>query len=95
MHGPDGTDYSNSTMYGDVTRLKRLVILHDESKEFGIAAWRAEVTFDEIGGKTRITMAGIFASVEEKTQHAEDFHAVEGAEESMNSHRTDFLKSTT
>jgi uncharacterized protein YndB with AHSA1/START domain len=94
MHGPDGTDYPNSSTYGEVTRLKKLEILHAESKEFGIAAWRAEVTFEEIDGKTSVTMAGIFLSVEDKTKHVEEFHAIEGAEETM-TRMTEFLKSTT
>src|SRR5689334_21396963 len=94
MHGPDSTDYPNSSPYGEVNRFEKLVILHFESKEFGIAAWRAEVTFKELDGKTKVTMAGIFASVEEKTKHAEEFHAVEGAEESI-TRMTEFLQSAT
>ena len=92
MHGPDGTLYPNSSTYGEVTRLKKLVILHAESKEFGIAAWRAEVTFEAMEGQTRVRMAGIFASVEAKTKHVEEFHAVEGAEESL-TRLTEFLTS--
>ena len=94
MHGPDGHEYPNFSTYGEVTKPAKLVILHAENKEFGIAAWRAEVTFEEIDGRTRITMTGVFSSAKEKAKHVEEFHAVEGAEESM-TRMAEFLNSET
>jgi uncharacterized protein YndB with AHSA1/START domain len=55
MHGPDGTDYINKTIYHEVETHKKLVYDHggnDERKPL----FRVTVLFSETGGKTRMDM---------------------------------------
>jgi uncharacterized protein YndB with AHSA1/START domain len=55
MHGPDGTDYPNKTLYHEVEKYCRLVYDHggnDEQKPL----FRVTVTFQEKKGKTKMDM---------------------------------------
>ncbi len=55
MHGPDGTDYENTTKYFEVKECKKLVYDHgghDERKPL----FRVTVLFSEIRGKTKMEM---------------------------------------
>jgi len=73
MHGPDGTDYPNEIVYLEVVRPERIVYTHGPAPIFDVT-----VTFEEEGGKTKMTMRSIFASAEVRDQVAEEFGAVEG-----------------
>lgn len=65
MHGPDGTDYVNSTVYHEVEKYKKLVYDHggnpDENRP---PLFRVTVTFAEEKGKTRMDMTMALATVE-------------------------------
>ncbi len=51
MHGPDGTDYPNHSVFDEVVRPERIVFRHlDEMHEFQMT-----IFFTEQDGKTRIT----------------------------------------
>jgi uncharacterized protein YndB with AHSA1/START domain len=55
MHGPDGVDYPNKTLYHEVEHCSRLVYDHgvgDDRPPF----FRVTVLFSEAGGRTRIDM---------------------------------------
>jgi uncharacterized protein YndB with AHSA1/START domain len=64
MHGPDGTDYPNKTLYHEVEKHKKLVYDHggyDEREPL----FRVTVLFSEIaGGKTHMDMTMTFPSPE-------------------------------
>ncbi len=55
MHGPDGTDYPNRTVYHEVEPHRRLVYDHGAS-EGRPPLFRVTVTFTEVRGKTRMDM---------------------------------------
>jgi uncharacterized protein YndB with AHSA1/START domain len=55
MHGPDGTDYPNTTHYLDVEPLVRLVYDHGASDERP-PLFRVTVLFAQTDGKTRMDM---------------------------------------
>lgn len=55
MHGPDGTDYPNSTVYLEVEPLARLVYDHGGSADRP-PLFRVTVLFAEEDGKTRMDM---------------------------------------
>lgn len=64
MHGPDGTDYPNTTKYHEVETGKRLVYDHGGHEERP-PLFRVTVTFGEIaGGKTRMEMTMTLATPE-------------------------------
>lgn len=60
MHGPDGTDYPNHTLYFEVEKYKRLVYDHGGSE--GVPPlFRVTATFEEIeAGKTKMSMTMLF-----------------------------------
>lgn len=59
MHGPDGTDYKNESVFREIEQPARIVFDHVSSPRFRVVA-----TFDAEGGKTRVTFRMIFESVE-------------------------------
>ncbi|MBX9653485.1 SRPBCC domain-containing protein [bacterium] len=55
MHGPDGTDYPNSTYYHEVELHKKLVYDHGANDDRP-PLFRVTVLFSEVGGKTKMEM---------------------------------------
>ncbi|HZI56836.1 MAG TPA: SRPBCC domain-containing protein, partial [Verrucomicrobiae bacterium] len=61
MHGPDGTDYPNASIFQEVIKPERIVYSHGGGKEGGpgagfIATW----TFEAQGNKTLLTGRMVF-----------------------------------
>lgn len=63
MHGPDGTDYPNTTQYFEVERYARLVYDHGGSDDRP-PLFRVTVTFADLDGKTKMDMTMKCASAE-------------------------------
>lgn len=85
MHGPDGRDYPNRIVFGEIVEPERLVYAHDDDEE-GVEqiSFNTTVTFDEAGaGKTKLTMRSVFSSKEDKDRVVEEFGAVEGGLETV------------
>lgn len=83
MHGPDGTDYPNIITFKEVKAPELLSYKHaDEAVEDPIA-FEVRVIFEEENGKTKLTMNHIFASEETLRKVVEEFHAVEGARQTL------------
>jgi uncharacterized protein YndB with AHSA1/START domain len=59
MHGPDGTDYKNESIFVEVAQPERIVFDHLTAPHFRVVA-----TFGEIDGKTRLVFRMIFGSAE-------------------------------
>lgn len=55
MHGPDGVDYPNKTIYYEVEKYSRLVYDHGGSDDRP-PLFRVTVTFAEVKGKTKMDM---------------------------------------
>jgi len=83
MHGPDGRDYQNRIVYEEVARPKRLVYAHGGAEDVEPVNFRVTVTFDEDGGKTRLTMRMVFPSAEERERVAREYGAVEGGRQTL------------
>jgi len=64
MHGPDGTDYDNHNVFGEIVPLERIVINHLFSPEFQVTA-----TFEDLDGRTRVEFRQTF-------KHEAEFEAV-------------------
>ncbi|HEX2204945.1 MAG TPA: SRPBCC family protein [Longimicrobium sp.] len=76
MHGPDGTDYPNRIEYREITPPERLFYLHDSDVDDDPARMEVTVTFEDLGGRTRLTMRTLFPTAEQRAATAR-FGAVE------------------
>lgn len=63
MHGPDGTNYPNKTIYYEVEKNSKLVYDHGGNDEQP-PLFRVTVLFNEINGKTKMDMTMSFSSPE-------------------------------
>lgn len=63
MHGPDGTDYVNKTLYHEVEPYAKLVYDHGGNDERA-PLFRVTATFRDVGGKTQLDMTMRMATAE-------------------------------
>src|SRR5580700_11269312 len=77
MHGPDGVDYQNKITYLEVVKPERLVYDH------GGAEAQVTVTFEDLAGKTRLTMRMVFQSAEERDRVVKKSNAIEGGNQTL------------
>lgn len=78
MHGPDGVDYKNNSIFEEIVRPERLVYTHVSGPKF-----QATATFDEHGGKTTVTTRMLFDTAAERDRTVKVFGAVEGARQTL------------
>lgn len=85
MHGPDGTDYPNKSIFKEVVKPERIVFSHGGGKKGGpgvrfVATW----TFDLVApGKTKVTIRMVFPSEALREFVAKEFGAVEGGNQTL------------
>jgi uncharacterized protein YndB with AHSA1/START domain len=86
MHGPDGTDYPNYSVFKEVVKPERLVFSHGGSKKGGpavnsVATW----TFDaqDGGKKTKVTIRMTFPSAAERDLIVKEYGAIEGGKQTL------------
>jgi uncharacterized protein YndB with AHSA1/START domain len=60
MHGPNGVDYQNKSVFVEVVKPERIVFSHVSGPRFQVTA-----TFEDLGGKTKVTFRMLFESVAE------------------------------
>ncbi len=77
MHGPDGTDYKNKSVFVEVKDPERLVYDHQAPR------FRSTVTFEDLDGRTRVTMTLAFETAAELKQVIKAFAADEGAKQTL------------
>jgi uncharacterized protein YndB with AHSA1/START domain len=65
MHGPDGTDYPNRSVFLDIREPARIVIQHESPPEF-----RMTITLADEAGKTRLEWRMLFDSAALRDQIA-------------------------
>ena len=78
MHGPDGTDYKNKSIFKEVIPFKKIVYEHVSSPRF-----IATVEFEEQGEQTLIAWHMIFESAEQFIQVVKTFKADEGLKQNI------------
>ena len=78
MHGPDGTDYPNEVRYLEVVEPERLVYEHGPVPKFHVT-----VTFEDVDGKTKLTMRSLFESAEIRKKVVEEYNAIEGMHQTL------------
>jgi uncharacterized protein YndB with AHSA1/START domain len=60
MHGPDGANFPNESVFVEVVPPERVVLKHISGPQFEMT-----ITFDELGGKTRVGWRQVFDTVAE------------------------------
>lgn len=84
MHGPDGTDYPNKSVFVEVAVPERIVYSHSGGKKGGPAAqFQATWSFETQGGKTKLTMRLLFPSAAERDRVVKEFGAIEGGKQTL------------
>jgi uncharacterized protein YndB with AHSA1/START domain len=84
MHGPDGTDYPNKSLFIEIVKPQRIKYSHAGGKQGG-PGMSSDVmwTFEAQGSKTLLTGRIAFPSPEMRDFVAKEFGAVEGGKQTM------------
>ena len=78
MHGPDGTDFKNKSIFREVVPHKKIVYEHVSSPRF-----TATIDFEEQGKQTFIKWNMLFETAEEFIQTVKTFKADEGLKQNL------------
>jgi PhnB protein len=77
MHGPDGTDYKNKSIYKEIIKPERIVFEHVSPK------FIATITFEEKNGKTLLMWNMLFETKEQFERVVKTFKADEGIKQNI------------
>ncbi len=77
MHGPDGRDYQNRIEFEEVVRPERIVYRHS-GEDAEPVQFHTTVTFEDLGGKTRLTLHARFPSPEARERVIREYSADKG-----------------
>lgn len=77
MHGPDGTDYKNKSIFIEIIKHKKIVYQHISPK------FLATIDFESQGKKTQITWQMLFDTKEELIRTVKTFKADEGLKQNF------------
>jgi uncharacterized protein YndB with AHSA1/START domain len=84
MHGPDGTDYPNTSRFTEVTKPERIVYSHGGGRKGGRGAtFLATWTFEALGRRTRVTIRMVFSSAAERDFVVKEYGAIEGGQQTL------------
>ncbi|HEY2156631.1 MAG TPA: SRPBCC domain-containing protein [Isosphaeraceae bacterium] len=78
MHGPDGVDYPNRIKYTEVVEPERLAYEHGGDVDGEPVNFEVTATFEDVGGKTKLTLRSLFPSAEALAFVVEKHGAAEG-----------------
>jgi PhnB protein len=78
MHGPDGRDYQNRITFDEIVRPERIAYHHGGGDDVEPVQFRTLVSFEDIGGKTRLTMRATFPSAKERDRVIREYGADKG-----------------
>lgn len=81
MHGPDGRDYQNRITFDEIVRPERISYRHGDGVE--PVLFQNTITFEDLGGRTRLTMHAVFPSAAERDRVIRDHHADEGGRQTL------------
>lgn len=82
MRGPDGTEHPNTVRFDEVVPGERLVYTHGERSDPD-PRFTGVVTFDEMGGRTVLSMRLVFDSVTDRDVVVEKHHAVDRGNQTL------------
>ncbi len=78
MHGPDGTDYENRSIFGEVIPFKKIVYEHVSAPKF-----ITTIQFEDQGDQTLLSWYMLFESAEQFIQVVKTFKADEGLKQNI------------
>lgn len=85
LHGPDGMDYPNKSVFTEVVKPERIVYTHGGGKKGGPGVhFESTWTFEALGThKTRVTIRHVFDSAEDRNLAATEYKAEEGGGQTL------------
>jgi uncharacterized protein YndB with AHSA1/START domain len=84
MHGPDGTNYPNESVFIEVLHPKRIVYTNEGGKKGATPIKFTSVwIFSDDGDKTGVTIRMLFDSAEKRDQVANEYRAAEGGQQTL------------
>jgi uncharacterized protein YndB with AHSA1/START domain len=84
MHGPDGVDYPNKSIFREVVQPERLVFKHGGARVGGKGAnFTATWTFEELGDDTLLTIRMVFPSAADRNHVVAEYGAIEGGRQTL------------
>jgi uncharacterized protein YndB with AHSA1/START domain len=84
MHGPDGTDYPNESIFTEVVPYERLVYRLTGGRKNGPVDQIEKITtFEEEVDGTLVTMRMVFVSAEARDQNVRDYGSIEGGKQTL------------
>lgn len=78
MHGPDGKDYKNKSVFKKIVKYKKIVYEHISGPKF-----TATIEFEKKGAQTHLKWHMLFATKEEFIQTVKTFRADEGLKQNI------------
>lgn len=87
MHGPDGANYPNKSIFKEIVPLERITYSHGGGREDGGAPganFTATWTFETVGPRqTRLTGRMVFPSAEARDLVVKEYGAIEGGRQTL------------
>jgi uncharacterized protein YndB with AHSA1/START domain len=84
MHGPDGTDYPNKSVFTEIVKPERIKYSHGGSKKGGPAAqFEATWTFEMVGKQTRVTLHQLYPTTADRDMIVKTYGAIEGGKQTL------------
>jgi uncharacterized protein YndB with AHSA1/START domain len=90
MHGPDGRDYENLITFDEIVKPERIAYHHGGGDDVEPVQFRTTVTFEDISGKTRLTLHAVFPSAAARERVIKQYGADKGAVQTL-SRLADYL----
>ena len=85
MHGPDGANYPNKSIFKEVVKPEKLVYSHAGGKEGARGVhFTSTWTFEEVGPKkTRVSIRMIFTKTDDRDFVVREHNAIEGGKQTL------------
>lgn len=83
MHGPDGRDYQNRITFDEVVPNERIVYRHGGGDDVEPVQFQVSVTFEDLGGRTRLVWRSQFPSAAERDRVVREYGADKGLVQTM------------
>ncbi len=84
MHGPDGTDYPNKSVYTVIVKPERIELSNGGKRKGDPSAnFDATWTFEVVGKQTKVTIHLLFATAQARNMVVEKYGAIEGGKQTL------------
>lgn len=84
MHGPDGTDYPNKSIFTSIVKPEHVEYSHGGGRKGDAATqFDASWTFEALGNQTRLTMRAVFPTPEARDTTVNTYNAIEGGKQTL------------